>query len=61
MNSTLLAVSENERILSKGLEEIAKLVNETDDEIKDMLTATSMLLAINEHTMQLERAISECK
>jgi hypothetical protein len=26
-----------------------------------MFTATSTLLAINEHTMQLERAISECK
>jgi hypothetical protein len=26
-----------------------------------MLTATSMLLAIKEHIMQLERAISECK
>jgi hypothetical protein len=61
MNSTLLAVSENERILSMGLEEMAKLVNESDDKIKDMLTATSLLLAINEHTMQLQRAISECK
>jgi hypothetical protein len=61
MNSTLLALSENERILSKGLEGMAKLVNESDDEINDMLTATSMLLAINEHIMQFERAISECK
>jgi hypothetical protein len=61
MKSTLLGVSENERILPKGLEEMAKLVNESDDEIKDMLTATSLLHAINEHTMQLERAISECK
>jgi hypothetical protein len=61
MNSTLLAVSENERILSKGLEEMAKHVIESDDEINDMLKATSMLLAINDHTMQLERAISEYK
>jgi hypothetical protein len=40
---------------------MAKLVNLSDDEIKDMFTATSLLLAINEHTMQLERAIIERK
>jgi hypothetical protein len=61
MKSTLLWVSENERIIPKVLEETAKHVIESDDEIKDMLTATSMLLAIKEHIMQLERAISECK
>lgn len=61
MNSTLLAVSENERILSRGLDEMAKHINERDGEIKEMFTATSMLLTINEHTMQLERAINECR
>jgi predicted transcriptional regulator len=61
MNSTLLAVSENEKVLSRGLEEMAKHINERDGEIKDILTATSMLLTINEHTVQLERAINECK
>ena len=61
LNSTLLAVSENERILSKGLDEMAKHVNERDGEIKEFFTGTSMLLTINEHTMQLERAISECR
>jgi hypothetical protein len=61
LNSTLIAVSENERTLSKGLEELAKHINERDGEIKGILTATSLLLTINEHTMQLERAISECK
>lgn len=40
---------------------MAKHINACDVEMKDMLTATSMLLAINEHTVQLERAISECK
>jgi hypothetical protein len=34
MNSTLLAVSENERILSKGLDEMAKHINECNGEIK---------------------------
>jgi hypothetical protein len=33
------------------------MANESDDEIKDMLTAPSMLLVINDHTMKLERAI----
>jgi vacuolar-type H+-ATPase subunit I/STV1 len=36
MNSTLLAVSENERVLSQGLEEMAKHINERDGEIKEM-------------------------
>jgi hypothetical protein len=34
MNSTLLEVPENEEVLSKGLEEIAKHINEQDGEIK---------------------------
>lgn len=61
LNSTLLAVSENERILSKGLEEMARHVNEHDGEIKEMFTGTSMLLMVNEHNMQLERALGECR
>jgi hypothetical protein len=42
MNSTLLAVSENERVLSKGLDEMVKHVNKGDGEIKEMFTGTSM-------------------
>jgi ribosomal protein L10 len=61
LNSTLLAVSENERILSKSLSEMAKHINERDGEIKEMFTGTSMPLTVNEHTMQLERALSECR
>jgi len=61
LNSTLLAVSENERILSKGLEEMARHVNERDGKIKDMFTGASMLLTVNEHNMQLERALGECR
>jgi hypothetical protein len=61
VNSTLLTVSENEKFLSKGLEEMAKHVNEQDGEIWEMFTAYSLLLTINEHCIQLNRAIDECR
>jgi hypothetical protein len=54
-------VSENERILSKGLEKMAQHLNEGDGEVKRMFTATSMLLTVNDHSMQLERAINACR
>ena len=37
------------------------LVNEQDGEIKEMFNAYSLLLTINEHAMQLNRAIDECR
>jgi len=61
LNSTLLAVSDNERILSKGLEDMAKHINKQDGEVKRMFTASSMMLTVNEHSMQLNRAIDECR
>jgi hypothetical protein len=61
LNSTLIAVSENEKILTKGLEEMAKHINERDGEIKEMFTGASMLLTVREHSMQLERALDECR
>jgi hypothetical protein len=61
MNSTLLAVSENERVFYRGLDEMVKHINEGNDEIKEIFTAASMLLTVNENTMQLERAINECR
>ena len=61
LNSTLLAVSDNERILSKGLEDMAKHVNEQDEQVKRMFTASSIMLTVNEHSMQLNRAIDECR
>ena len=60
INSTLLTVTENEKSPSKGLEEMVKHVNEQDGEIKEMFTAYS-LLTINEHAMQLNTAIDECR
>ena len=47
INSTLLTVTENEKSLSKGLEEMAKHVNEQDGDIKDQFTAYSLLLLTN--------------
>jgi len=61
INSTLLTVLENEKFLSKSLEEMAKHVNAQDGEIREMFTAYSLLLTINENAMQLNRAIDECR
>ena len=43
------------------MEEIAKHVNAQDGEIKEMFTAYSLLLTINEHATQLNRAIDDCR
>ena len=59
--STLLTVTENEKGISIGMEEMAKHVNAQDGEIKEMFTAYSLLLTINEHVMQLNRATQECR
>jgi len=61
LNSTVLAVLQNETILSKGLDEMAKHINEHDGEIKEMLTGISILLIVSEHNTQLERALDECR
>jgi len=58
-NSTLLAVSDNEKILSKGLEDMAKHINKQNAEVKRMFTASSMMLSVNEHSMQPNRATDE--
>jgi methyl-accepting chemotaxis protein len=60
INTTLQDVYENERVLSKGLENMARHVNEHVGEIKRMFTSTSMLL-VNEHSAQLDRAVGECR
>jgi len=46
--------------LAKGWEEMTKHVNEQDREIKELFTAYSLLLTINEHAAQLNTAIDEC-
>jgi len=40
---------------------MAKHINECSHEIREMFTATSMLHTVNEHTIQLERAINGCR
>ena len=54
-------MSENERILSKGLDEMAEHISQHDSEIKEMFSGTSMLLAVSEHNVHLERALGECR
>jgi len=44
VNSTFLMVSENEKFLSKGLEEKANHLNEQDRLVWEMFTAYSFLL-----------------
>jgi hypothetical protein len=61
MNSTLSTVTENEKDLARGMEEIAKHVNSQDGRIKGMFTAYSLLLTIDEYIIQLNRAIDECR
>ena len=61
INFTLLTVTDNENSLSKGMEEMAKQVNEHDGKV-DMFTAYSLLLLnFNEHAMQINRVIVECR
>jgi hypothetical protein len=57
----LLAVSDNEKILSKGLQDTAKHINKQDGEVKRMFTASSIMLTVNEYSTQLNRAIDECR
>ncbi|PNF40795.1 hypothetical protein B7P43_G16722 [Cryptotermes secundus] len=62
MNTTLQGVYAKERTLPKGLENMARhATTEHDGEIKGMFTSTSMLLAVNEHSAQVHRALGECK
>jgi hypothetical protein len=50
-NSTVLVVSDNEGILSKGLEDVAKDINKQDGEVKRMFMASSMMLTVNERSI----------
>ena len=40
---------------------MAKHIITQDGEVKRMFTSTSMMLIVNEHSMQLNRAIGECR
>jgi len=60
-DSVLPTLSEIEGLLSKSVEEMAQHINEQGGKIKEMFTAYSMLLTINEHSLHLNRAIDECQ
>jgi len=40
---------------------MAKHINDHNGEIKEMFNFYSLVLTINEHSMQLSRAIDECR
>jgi hypothetical protein len=56
-----LAVSDNLRTLSQGLEDMAKHINKQDGEVKRMFTTSFIMLTVSEHSMQINRAIDECR
>jgi len=47
LNCTVLAVSDNEKILFKGLEDMAKHINQQGGEVKRMFTASCTMLTVN--------------
>jgi ATP-dependent 26S proteasome regulatory subunit len=61
VNKTLNDVSNNELILENGLTEIKKFVNKENREIKEKYTYTAMLVALNDHAIQIQRALEEVK
>jgi hypothetical protein len=54
-----MEVSQNEKILSEGFQKMVSHINASDGEVKRMFTASSMMLTVNKHSMQLYRAINE--
>jgi hypothetical protein len=61
VNQTLNDVSSNEMILEKGLQEITKFINKGNGEIREKYAHTAMLVALNDHAIQIERALKELK
>jgi hypothetical protein len=61
LNHTLQDVARNEAVLAKGLELISDYVNKENGEIKQKYTYTTLLFTLNEHAIQLERALMEVR
>jgi hypothetical protein len=61
VNKTLNDVSKNEMVLQKGLQDIREFINEENGEIKKKYTYTSMLVILNDHAVQIQRALEEVK
>jgi hypothetical protein len=54
-------VTKNESVLEKGLRDIKEFINKENGEIKQKYTYTSMLVALNDHAIQIQRALEEVK
>jgi hypothetical protein len=61
VNRTLNEVTNNELILEKGLQDIKEFINKENGEIKRQYTYTSMLVILNDHAIQIQRALEEVK
>jgi hypothetical protein len=57
----LTEVSKNEPILQKGLNDVKEFINHENGEIKEKYTYTAMLVALNDQTIQIQRALEEVK
>jgi hypothetical protein len=47
--------------LEKGLDEIKKFINHENGEIRQKYSYTAMLVALNEHAIQIQRALGQIK
>jgi hypothetical protein len=54
VNKTLNDVTSNESIFRKGLLEIKKFINKENVKIKDKYEYTAMLVALNDHAIQIK-------
>jgi hypothetical protein len=61
VNRTLHDVSRNGLVLEKDLDEIKKFINLENGEITQKYTHTAMLVALNDHAIQIQRALEEVK
>jgi hypothetical protein len=48
-------------VLENGLQDIREFINEENAEIKRKYTYSSMLVTLNDHAMQIQRALDEEK
>jgi hypothetical protein len=61
VNRSLHDVSRTELVLEEGLDEVKKLINHENGEIKQKYTHTAILIALNDHAIQIQRALEEVK
>jgi hypothetical protein len=60
-NKTLNDASKDEMALRKGLQDIREFINEENGEIKKKYTYPSMLVMLNDHAIQMQRALEEVR